>query len=135
MTDTLSNAVAASQKDARQDRLVWIAQVVLFLAFLTAGIMKLVLGMEELTRILTWPGALPEWFVRTIGVAEVLGAIGVLVPALTGIKPWLTALAAFGLMVLMICALGFHIMLFQGAMLLPSLVLGILAAFVGVRRM
>jgi putative oxidoreductase len=114
---------------------VWIAQVFLFFAFGILGTMKLAMDMEELARVMVWPGAVPSWLVRLIGVAELAGALGVLVPALTRIAPWLTRWAAFGLSALMGCALGYHLMLFQGLMLVPSLVLLVIAAYVGVRRM
>ncbi|MCW5897814.1 MAG: DoxX family protein [Flavobacteriales bacterium] len=131
----IAQRLAAEQLPAAQRRLVWAAQWTLFVSFLVLGLMRLLMPMEELIRIMSWPGAVPAWAVRMIGALEVAGALGVVLPALTGIKPWLTTMAAFGLMVLMICALGFHLMLFQGAMLLPSLALGLLAAYVGVRRL
>lgn len=134
MDHVVTNSAGAG-RETRQGPLVWTAQVVLFLAFLTLGIMRLLMPIEDLARMMTWPAALPEGMVRGIGALEVAGAIGVLVPALTGIAPRLTVWAAFGLMTLMICALGYHLMLFQGVMLLPSLVLGVLAAYVGVRRL
>lgn len=114
---------------------VWISQIFLCLAFGILGSMKLIMEHEELARIMIWPGDLPHWLVRLIGVAELAGAVGVVVPALTGISPWLTRWAAFGLSALMGCALGYHLMLFQGLMLIPSLVLLVIAAYVGVRRM
>ena len=125
--------VDASER--KQNTTVWIAQGILCLAFGVSGIMKLTLSIETLTSILTWPGALPPEIVRLIGVAEIAGAMGVVLPMLTGIRPILTSYAAFGLMVLMIGALGYHLMLFQGGMLIPSIALGCLSAYVGVRRM
>ncbi|MBK8500238.1 MAG: DoxX family protein [Flavobacteriales bacterium] len=114
---------------------VWISQFFLFVAFGISGTMKLAMDIEELTRIMVWPGQVPEWLVRLTGVCELSGAIGIVGPALTGIKPWLTRWAAFGLSTLMGCALGYHLMLFQGLMLVPSLVLLVISAYVGVRRM
>lgn len=114
---------------------VWISQIFLCLAFGVLGVMKLSMDLDELARIMIWPGEVPGWLVRCIGVAELAGAVGVVVPALTGIAPWLTRWAAFGLSALMGCALGYHLMLFQGFMLVPSLVLLVIAAYVGVRRM
>lgn len=114
---------------------VWIAQGFLFVAFGVLGAMQLTMTIPALTDILTWPSALPVWLVRLIGAAEIAGAIGILVPAITGIQPWLTRWAAFGLAAIMGFALGYHLMLFQGMMMLPSLVLGGIAVYVGVRRM
>ena len=129
------NDQAISGTGERISTTVWISQVILFIAFGVLGVMKLTMGMDALTRLMTWPGNVPEWLVRTIGGAELAGAIGVLVPALTGIAPWLSRWAAFGLALAMGIALGYHLMLFQGFMLIPSLALLIVALYVGVRRM
>ena len=129
------NDQAISGTGERISTTVWISQVILFIAFGVLGVMKLTMGMDALTRLMTWPGNVPEWLVRTIGGAELAGAIGVLVPALTGIAPWLSRWAAFGLALAMGIALGYHLMLFQGFMLRPSLALLIVALYVGVRRM
>jgi putative oxidoreductase len=109
---------------------LWAVQVFLFVAFGIAGFMKLTMSMEDLARLLTWPEAVPSGLVRFIGFAELAGAVGVLIPALTRIQPWLTGYAAMGLTTVMICAVGYHLMLFQGMMLVPSIVLGALAGFV-----
>ncbi|MBL0127842.1 MAG: DoxX family protein [Flavobacteriales bacterium] len=114
---------------------VWVAQIILVIAFGIMGVMKLTLSIPELERILTWPGSMPEWFVRMLGALELAGALGLVLPALTGMYPWLMRWAAFGLAVTMGCALGYHLMLFQGMMMIPTLVLGVLATYVGVRRM
>ena len=72
---------------------LWIVQGLLALLFLFAGGMKLVLPIEELTAQMPLPGL----FVRFIGVAEVLGAIGLVLPGLLRLRPGLTPLAAAGL--------------------------------------
>lgn len=97
--------------------------------------MKLVMTKEALTELLTWPGLLPVEFVRIIGVAEIAGALGCVLPMLTGIRPILTSYAAFGLLVLMIGAIGFDLMLIQSLMILVSITLGAMAVYVGLRRM
>jgi hypothetical protein len=71
---------------------LWILQVLLAALFLFAGGVKLVTPIEEMLKQM--PLALPGWFLRLTGVIEVLGAIGVIVPWLTGIRPGLTPLAA-----------------------------------------
>lgn len=123
------------EEGLRHNTAVWASQWILCLSFGILGVMKLTMPMESLTAILSWPGAMPAEFVRLIGLAELLGALGVVLPMLTGIRPILTSYAAFGLMVLMIGALGYHLMLFQGTMLIPTIALGSLAAYVGLRRM
>jgi hypothetical protein len=79
---------------------LWTVQVVLALLFLFAGGMKLVLPLDALAG----PIAMPGWFLRFIGVAEVAGAVGLILPSLLRIRPLLTPLAAAGLVVIMIGA-------------------------------
>ncbi len=79
---------------------LWTVQGLLALIFLFAGGMKLVLPIEALTKQMPLPGL----FLRFIGVAEVLGAIGLILPGLLRIRPGLTPLAAAGLVIIMIGA-------------------------------
>ena len=78
---------------------LWIMQGLLALMFLFAGGAKLVMSAEQMAA--PGPIQLPLAFVRFIGVCEILGAIGLIVPWLTGIKPGLTPLAAAGLLIIM----------------------------------
>ena len=109
---------------------LWIAQGLLAIIFLFTGGMKLVLPIEELTKQMPLPG----WFVRFIGVAEVLGGIGLILPGLLRIRPGLTPLAAAGLVIIMIGATAFTLATSDVAMALIPLVVGILAAFVAYGR-
>ena len=109
---------------------LWIAQVVLAVIFLFAGGMKLVMPIEELTAQMPMPGL----FVRFIGVVEVLGGLGVILPWLTGIRPGLTPLAAAGLVIIMIGATVVTVMIVNIAMALIPLVVGLLAVFVAYGR-
>ena len=109
---------------------LWIVQVLLALMFLSAGGMKLVLPLNKLTGPVTLPG----WFTRFIGVAELLGGLGLILPSLLRIKPWLTPLAALGLVLIMIGAI---VITLRGGMIGPalfSLVVGLLAGFVAYGR-
>ena len=109
---------------------LWIVQVLLAMVFLFAGGMKLVSPIEELTAQMPLPG----WFVRFIGVVEVLGAIGIVLPWLLRIRPVLTPLAAAGLVILMIGATVFTLWVADPAMALVPLMVGLLAAFVAYGR-
>jgi uncharacterized membrane protein YphA (DoxX/SURF4 family) len=109
---------------------LWIAQVLLAVIFLFAGGMKLVMPVEELTAQMPMPGLL----VRFIGVVEVLGGLGVILPWLTGIRPGLTPLAAAGLVIIMIGATVVSVMIVNIAMALIPLMVGLLAAFVAYGR-
>jgi uncharacterized membrane protein YphA (DoxX/SURF4 family) len=108
----------------------WIVQALLALVFLFSGGMKLVLPLEALTG----PVPLPGLFVRFLGVAEVLGAIGLILPGLLRIRPGLTPLAAAGLVVIMIGATV--ITLVGGDVVLAPIPLGVglLSAFVAYGR-
>jgi hypothetical protein len=79
---------------------LWLVQGLLAFIFLFAGGMKLVMPIEALTQ----QSPLPGLFMRFIGVAEVLGAIGLILPELLRIRPGLTPLAASGLVIIMIGA-------------------------------
>jgi hypothetical protein len=109
---------------------LWIAQVLLFAMFAFAGFLKLTTPLGPLSQNIPWVIEVPETLVRFIGLAELSGALGLLLPSLTRIKPALTPLAALGLAVVMILAVGFHVMRGELAVLGMPIVLGALAAFV-----
>ena len=110
----------------RISALLWTAQVLLALTFLFAGGMKLVAPAE----MLKGPVPLPVLFLRFIGLCETLGAIGLILPSVTRIKPWLTPLAASGLIVIMIGATIITLIGGQVGPALVPLVVGSLAVFV-----
>lgn len=111
---------------------LWSIQVLLALLFLFAGGVKLVLPLEELTGQMPLP--LPGLLLRFVGVAEVLGALGLLLPGLLRIRPGLTPLAAAGLVLVMIGATALTLAGGQGVLALFPLVVGLLAAFVAYGR-
>ena len=109
---------------------LWIVQVLLAALFVFAGGMKLVLPLEEMTKEIAMPGL----FLRFIGVAELLGGLGLVLPGLTGIRPQLTPLAAVGLVIIMAGAVVLSFMTGGvGAALIP-LVVGALLVFVAYGR-
>ena len=109
---------------------LWIVQGLLALLFVFAGGMKLVLPLETLTAQMPLPGP----FVRFIGVAEVAGAIGLILPGLLRIRPGLTPLAATGLVIIMIGATALTLAGGDVLAALISFVVGLLAAFVAYGR-
>ena len=113
---------------------LWIIQVLLALLFLFSGGLKLVLPIDVLTSMGP-PNQvqLPGLFIRFIGVCEVLGALGLILPGLFRVKTWLTPLAATGLVIIMIGAVAVSLKLGIGAAVLPFVV-GFLLAFVAYRR-
>lgn len=74
--------------------LLWIVQSLLALSFLAAGVMKSVRPLEQLKQSMAWVGRVPPMLVRFIGICELLGAIGLVLPLATGILPGLTVAAA-----------------------------------------
>lgn len=110
---------------------LWTIQVLLALLFLFAGSMKWIQPIEEMTKQVP---NMPGWFLRFIGLAEMLGGLGLLLPGLLRIRPGLTPLAAAGLVIIMIGATVVTLMIGAGAMALIPLAVGILAAFVAYGR-
>jgi uncharacterized membrane protein YphA (DoxX/SURF4 family) len=110
---------------------LWSVQALLALVFLFAGSTKLLLPIEVLTSMGS-PNqiALPGWFLRFIGVAEVLGAIGLVLPTLLRIRPHLTALAATGLVIIMIGATSLTLASGEIMAAIVPAVVGLLATFV-----
>ena len=110
---------------------LWIIQVLLALLFLFAGAMKFIMPIEEMTKQM--PVAIPGLFLHFIGVCEIFGGLGLILPMLLRIKPWLTPIAAAGLVIIMIGAMAFSLMMGITAAI-PALVTGLLAAFVAYGR-
>ncbi len=109
---------------------LWILQVVLAVAFLAAGAMKLTQPLAELAGSLPWTADVPGALVRFIGVAEVLGGLGLVLPAATRILPRLTPIAAAALALDMVFATLFHVMRGETMMAPVTLILVALLAFV-----
>jgi DoxX-like family len=111
---------------------LWVAQVLLASIFGFAGAIKTFMAPADLAAMgLTYATDLPYWLLRFIGVAELSGATGMIVPALTRIRPGLTPLAALGFVTIQILAIGFHALRGELAMALPvNIVLLGLALFV-----
>lgn len=110
---------------------LWAAAILLALAYLAAGGMKSVCPIPDLAKALNgWPADYPR-LTRFIGIVEVLGAIGLILPLATGILPWLTPLAAIGLSIIQVLAIGFHARRGETAKtLVANLVLLALSVFV-----
>jgi MYXO-CTERM domain-containing protein len=107
---------------------VWGLQVLLALAFGAAGAMKLVTPVDQLAASgMAWTTALPPIAVTLIGVLEVLGAVGLILPMATRIRPELTPLAAAGLGVMQVVAAVFHVARGEGMQVPVNLVLALLA--------
>ena len=111
--------------------LLWSLQVLLGLFFaLGSGAPKLLLPIEDIAM----PLALPHWFLLFIGVAEVLGGLGLILPGLTRIRTGLTPLAAAGLVLVTIGATVYQLAAGQPGNALFAVVVGLLAGFVAYGR-
>lgn len=108
------------------NRVLWGVQALLAALFLFAGGLKLVMPVEMLTKQIPLPG----WFLRFVGAAEVLGALGLILPGVLRIRPGLTPLAATGLAVVMIGATVLTLAMGGGLSALVPAVVGLLAVFV-----
>ncbi len=117
---------------------LWIVQALLALAFLAAGFPKLLQPIPVLAKMLPWAAQVPVALVRFIGAAEILGAIGIVLPdALyrlgvlkVGFFPALSVAAAVGLGLAMVSAVIFHLTRKEYPNITPSVVLFLLALFV-----
>jgi hypothetical protein len=111
--------------------LLWVLQGLLALFFgLASGAPKLFLPLE----MLNMPVLLPELFVRFIGVAEVLGALGLILPGVTHIRTGLTPLAASGLVIVTIGATVYQLVVRQPESAVFAAAIGLIAAFVAYGR-
>lgn len=109
---------------------LWVVQVLLAIGFLMAGGMKLMTPHDALAAQMAWVNHFPAFAPKLIGLLEVLGGLGLILPALLRIKPELTPLAGVCLALLMAGAFVTHLVLGEYGMSLPSLVMGLLSAFV-----
>jgi putative oxidoreductase len=85
---------------------LWVLQALLALAFFAHGCLLL---FPPASIVAQMNASLPRWFQLFIGVAEILAAVGLTLPGLARIQPWLVSAAAAGLMIVMICATVFHL--------------------------
>jgi uncharacterized membrane protein len=114
------------------NRALWIVQWLLAVLFVFSGVSKFVMPVEEMTK------GMPEWlsgsFLHFIGVCEILGGIGLVLPSLLHIKTGLTPLAAACLVIIMIGATTLTIMFGMGATAILPFVTGLLAVFIAYGR-
>lgn len=125
-TSTGATTLPADRRNRRISVLLWIVQGVLAALFLFAGGTKLVMPIAEMTKQI----ALPGWFLRFIGVAEIAGALGLVLPGVFRIRPRLTPLAAAGLVVVMIGATSITLVTGGAAMAIFPMFVGVLCASV-----
>ena len=113
------------------NKVLWLLQVLLAAAFLAHGWLFLSPPPELVEQM---NASLPRWFQLFLGVAEVLAAVGLTLPGLTRIMPWLVTWAAGGIMIVMVSATGFHLMRGEISSAAITLVLLAMATFLAYMR-
>jgi len=109
---------------------LWTVQGLLAALFLFAGSMKFIMPIEAMTKQIPFPA----WFLYFIGIAEVLGALGLILPGLLRIRTGLTSLAASGLVIIMIGATVLTVAVNGAAPAIMPLVVGLCSLFVAYGR-
>jgi uncharacterized membrane protein YphA (DoxX/SURF4 family) len=121
-----------STSDARSKVLhitLWIAQALLAGMFTMGGFMKTFTPIAELSVTMPWAKDIPG-LTRFIGISELLGGLGLILPAALRIAPRLTVLSACGLALIMVLALLFHISRGETSGITTNIVLGLLSVFI-----
>jgi putative oxidoreductase len=113
------------------NRLVWTLQILLALVFLAHGAMML-FPPAEVARLMN--ESLPRWFQLFIGISEIVAVVGLTIPAITGIQPWLVSWAAGGLMIVMVSATVFHLTRGEFSSAATTVVLLAMATTVAIAR-
>ncbi|HXN48759.1 MAG TPA: DoxX family protein [Bryobacteraceae bacterium] len=118
---------------------LWTAQVLWGVSFSITGFGKMLFYNPALwnqaVHQVPWFSAVPQDLMIFIGLCEFLGGVGLILPAMTGVKPNLTPIAAIGLTVIMILAAIFHIARGEYSFLAINIVLGGVAAFIAYGRL
>jgi uncharacterized membrane protein YphA (DoxX/SURF4 family) len=109
---------------------LWIIQILLAAVFAGAGLTKLIQPKEKLRDKMGWVDPVPPTQVKALGAVELLAALGLVLPALTGVATVLTPLAALGLVIVMIGAIVVHLRRKETPGALFCVVLLVLAALV-----
>jgi uncharacterized membrane protein YphA (DoxX/SURF4 family) len=113
---------------------LWLSQIVLAAMFLMSGGMKVLAPMEEIERNLPWAAEMPG-LIKFIGFSEILGALGLVVPAMFRILPILTPFAAIGLFAIMLLAAGFHFKRSENDAITMNAILAAVALFIAWGRL
>ena len=109
---------------------LWAAQIFLAIVFFITGAGKLFLPMENLYALIPWTKDVNSLPVRLIGFSEIMGSIGLILPSLLRIKPWLTPLVAIVIAVIMLLAIFFNISLGETSVIGLNIILFLIAIFV-----
>ncbi|HEX8377385.1 MAG TPA: DoxX family protein [Pedobacter sp.] len=117
-------------KNKTANVIAWILQILLALMFIMTGAMKLFLPLDQLADSLPWVADSAPAFVRFIGIAELLGGLGLILPGLFKFRPVLTIFAAGGIILIMIFASIFHVSRGESPVIGMNFVIAVLAAII-----
>lgn len=109
MTSTTADAAIDNSTANIVNYGVWAAQILGAVGLLVAGATKLAWPLSILSSAIPWTSEQSEVFVRSLGVVELAGGVGLVLPSLTRIAPGLTPLSALYCLVLQVCAVAFHL--------------------------
>jgi uncharacterized membrane protein len=109
---------------------LWIVQAFLGASFVVSGLIKATRPKDKLLGMFPWVEDFSPWTVRFIGVMGLLGGLGMILPAATGIAPVLTPLAGVGIALLMVLAADVHIRRKESSSVVVNAILLMLAVLV-----
>ena len=109
---------------------LWVVQAMLAFVFISAGYTKTFQPVESLVASMPWVADAPSALVRFIGISEILGAIGLILPSLLKIQPKLTVHAAIGLLTIMVLAAALHVYRGEFDLIGFSIIFAILCGFI-----
>ena len=113
---------------------LWILQIFAGLVFLASGAAKLFVPREQAAKRMEWVNTIPQGIVRLIGLAEVLGGLGLIIPWATQTQPMLTPIAAICLGIIMVGAIITHLRLKENNRSMPGIVLLIIVCIIAAGR-
>ncbi|WP_409283826.1 DoxX family protein [Pseudomonas protegens] len=131
MSSTIKSPSPIQSAHRRWSISLWVLQILLAVLYGISGVMNTFMSPEQLVAMnMSHAAALPLGWVRFLGIAELLGVIGIVLPAALRVKPALTPLAALGFVALQVCAIAYHVLHAELFMLPVNVILIALAALV-----
>ena len=109
---------------------LWIVQILLSATLIWAASMKLFQPVGKVAAMWPWAGQVSNSLLKFTGIIDLLGALGLVLPMLLKIKPWLTFFAALGIIILMVVASIFHISRGEGGQIAPNVIFALMAGFI-----
>jgi hypothetical protein len=110
--------------------ILWVTQALLAATLIWAAAMKLFQPIEKLSAMWPWAGQVPVALVKFTGIIDLLGALGLLLPALLRIRPKLTPIVAVAIIVLMVCAGIFHTARGEASVIGVNIIFALMATFI-----